>query len=143
MRRARADEGPAIAEVWLAARRAAPIPPAVHGDDEVRVWISDLLLPSCEVWVAVAGDEVVGMMALDGEWVEQLYVLPEHQRRGHGRRLLERAMSERVALTLWTFTSNVAAQRFYEANEFTPTGLPSNDNEEHALAIRYRWERSS
>ena len=143
IRRARADDGPAIANVWLDARRAAAIPPAAHGEDEVRAWISGVLPARCEVWVATDRDEVVGMMALDGEWVEQLYVSPEHQRRGYGRRLLEQAMADRGRLTLWTFESNVEAQRFYEAHGFVRLGVASDDNEEHAPAIRYRWERSS
>lgn len=109
----------------------------------MRAWVSDVLLPSCEVWVATDGDAVVGMMALDGEWVEQLYVSPEHQRRRHGSRLLDRAMSERTSLMLWTFETNVDAQRFYEARGFARTGLPSADNEERAPAIRYRWQRPS
>jgi len=59
------------------------------------------------------------MMALEDEWVEQLYIDPEHQRRGHGARLLEVAQATRPALALWTFESNLGAQGFYEAHGFT------------------------
>ena len=71
VRRARRDEAVAIADVWLRSRRASPIPPAAHTDSEVHDWVAGLLLPSSEVWVATAGSEVVGMMAIDNEWVEQ------------------------------------------------------------------------
>ena len=139
MRRAEPDDGPAIAEVWLRSRLAAEVPPPAHNDDEVRGWVREVLLPSCEVWVAVEGDEIVGMMALDGEWVEQLYIDPDHQRRGLGARLLGVAQAARDSLALWTFESNLAAQRFYEAHGFTRSGLPSADNEERAPAVCYRW----
>jgi GNAT superfamily N-acetyltransferase len=89
--------------------------------------------------VATADSEVVGMMALDDEWVRQLYVAPGHQRQGHGARLLAVAQSTRHSLALWTFASNLAAQRFYEAHGFKQSGSSSVDNEERAPAICYRW----
>ena len=143
IRRARADEAAAIAELWLRSRRAAEIPPAVHTDDEVREWVAEVLLPQSEVWVALDGTDLAGVMALDEEWVEQLYVSPEHQRRGHGSRLLDLAKQQLGSLALWTFVSNVAAQRFYEAHGFVKSGALSDDNEEHAPAILYRWNRSA
>lgn len=69
----------------------------IHDDEEVRGWVRDLLLPLCEVWVAAENGELAGMIALDGERVEQLYVSPDRQRRGHGSRLLEVAMTTRRA----------------------------------------------
>jgi ribosomal protein S18 acetylase RimI-like enzyme len=140
VRRADASEADLIAELLLSSRRASEIPPSVHSDDEVRAWVSELLVPACEVWVATTDGEVVGMMALDDEWVEQLYIAPGHQRRGHGARLLDLAQSTRRSLALWTFESNLAAQRFYEAHGFTRSGSPSADNEERAPAICYRWQ---
>ena len=101
--------------------------------------VKDVLIPSCEVWVATDGGDVAGLMALAGDWVEQLYVAPEYQRRGHGARLVALAQANRTALALWTFERNVAARRFYEAHGFTRFGESSTDNEECAPAIRFRW----
>jgi ribosomal protein S18 acetylase RimI-like enzyme len=143
VRRAAPDEALAIADVWLRSRRASTIPPPAHSDDEVRAWVEGMLLPSSEVWVATQNDEVVGMMALDNEWLEQLYVAPGHQRQGHGQRLLAVAQSARDSLALWTFESNLGAQRFYETHGFKRSGSLSFDNEEHAAAICYRWARRS
>jgi GNAT superfamily N-acetyltransferase len=140
VRRADPSEALVIAELWLRSRRASHIPPPVHTDDDVRAWVSEVLVPSCEVWVSTSDSEVVGMMALDDEWVEQLYIAPEHHRQGHGARLLAVAQTTRHALALWTFESNRSAQRFYEAHGFTRSGSPSADNEEGAAAICYRWQ---
>lgn len=142
LRRARPDDGPEIAEVWLRSRRAAEIPASVHSDDDVRRWVSDILLARCDVWVALAAGRPVGLMALLGEELGQLYVAPEHQRHGHGTRLLQLAQTRQDSLTLWTFVSNVLAQRFYEAHGFIRSGPVSAENEEQAPAIRYRWQRT-
>lgn len=139
-RRASIDEADAIADVWLRSRHAsAEIPPPVHTDPDVRGWIRDILLASAEVWVAIEGTEIAGMMALHEEWIEQLYVAPEHQGAGHGTRLLRLAQSSRDELSLWTFEANLAARRFYEGRGFRQSGPPSSDNEEQAPAILYRW----
>lgn len=142
VRRARPDEAVALAGLWLESRKAAPIPPTVHSDADVCDWIAEVLLRSCEVWVATDDGEPVAMMALSDGWVEQLYVSPSHQGQGHGTRLLERAQYTQDALALWTFESNLPAQRFYEARGFNSSGPASEDNEEHAPALLYRWKRS-
>jgi ribosomal protein S18 acetylase RimI-like enzyme len=139
IRRALSGDADAVAGVWLRSRQSAAIPPAIHTDAEVRAWVTDVLIPSSEVWVATDGGEVVGLIALAGDWVEQLYIAPEHQRRGQGARLLALAKANRSELALWTFESNVAAQRFYEAHGFTRIGEVSTDNEELAPAICFRW----
>lgn len=141
VRHASEEDAASIAEVWLRSRHAAAdIPPPVHSDDEVRAWVSGLLLPTHEVWVATEG-AVVGMLALDHGWIAQLYVSPDHQRRGHGERLLRVAQSEHDELALWTFESNLVARRFYESHGFTQSGAPSSDNEEGVPAVCYRWRR--
>ncbi|MDE3131484.1 MAG: GNAT family N-acetyltransferase [Acidobacteriota bacterium] len=148
LRRAAHDEAPAIAELWLQSRRAAPgIPPSAHSEQEVRAWFEEVLMPTREVWVATAPragyeePELVGMMALHDEWVEQLYIALDHQHRGHGTRLLTVAQASRESLSLWAFEANLPARRFYEARGFVPVGEPSSDNEERTPAIRYHWTR--
>jgi GNAT superfamily N-acetyltransferase len=144
IRRALADEGEQIAELWLRCRRSAvpQIPPTVHDDSDVRRWFREVVLPHREVWLACPDDdqELLGVLVLDGEWVEQLYVAPEHVSRGIGSRLLDVAKAARPdGLQLWTFQSNVGAQRFYERHGFVPVARTDGDNEEGAPDIRYTW----
>jgi GNAT superfamily N-acetyltransferase len=142
VRRAHPGEAAAVAELWLRARRsAAGIPPAVHSDAEVRDWVRDIVLPTQEVWVVGGQPEPMAMMVLDGEWIEQLYVAPEHLRRGLGSQLVKLAQSTRESLALWTFQANASARAFYEAHGFRVCGKPSRENEEGALALCFRWGR--
>ncbi len=141
VRRARHGEAAGVAKLYIEGRRAAPIPPMVHPDPDVGAWIAETLMTSCEVWLATNGREPVAVIALSDGWVEQLYVSPSHQGQGHGSRLLELAQSRQNALALWTFVTNLPARRFYEARGFARSGPPSDDNEEHAPALLYRWSR--
>jgi GNAT superfamily N-acetyltransferase len=141
IRRALPDEDAAVADLWLRSRKAAgpAIPPSVHTDAEVRSWLRDVVLPSQEVWVIGSADAPQAMMVLSGDWIEQLYVAPGHQRRGHGSRLVTFAQSRHAELNLHAFTANHNARAFYEKHGFSPTGPPSSDNEEGAPALCYRW----
>ncbi|MEL7206901.1 MAG: hypothetical protein AAGK32_01475, partial [Actinomycetota bacterium] len=61
-------------------RAAVPaIPPSVHPEDEVRDWFRRHVMATMDVWVAVSGSSVVGVLVLTEGWIEQLYVLPGWQ----------------------------------------------------------------
>jgi GNAT superfamily N-acetyltransferase len=134
----------AIADVWLSSRQDAlgQIPAPVHSDDEVRRWIRFRLIAKLECWVAEAPDrELVGLLALEDGWVDQLYVRNRLQARGVGSALLEQAKRLRPdGLQLWTFASNLAARHFYEQRGFTATEQTDGaDNEERAPDVHYVW----
>jgi GNAT superfamily N-acetyltransferase len=142
MRHARANEVGDVAYVWLRARAAAipAIPAPVHSDEEVRSWFERVVLPDREVWVAAVDGAIVGVLVLDGEWLDQLYVEPGWSGRGVGSELLAVAKRQRPAgLRLWTFEANVRARRFYERHGFVATGSTDGDNEEGAPDVRYEW----
>jgi GNAT superfamily N-acetyltransferase len=138
-----ADARPA-ADLWLRARKAAVgvIPAPVHGDDDVRAWFASHVVCDTELWVAEErGDTLVGIVVLDGPWLDQLYVEPTMTGRGIGVGLVKVAQRQRPAgLRLWTFAANTRAQRFYERHGFVETHRTSgSDNEEGAPDILYVW----
>ena len=96
------------------------IPAPMHSDDDVRNWFAGHVVPDTELWVAIdhAGG-LVGILVLDGDWIDQLYVEPSMTGQGIGSQLLALARRQRPhGLRLWTFVSNVRAQRFYERHGF-------------------------
>ena len=98
-----------------------------------------------ECWVAEAPDRgIVGLLVLDDDWVDQLYVLPSWQGQGVGSALLEHAKRLRPdGLQLWTFASNLAAGRFYQRHGFVAVEQTDGEhNEERAPDVRYVWAPS-
>src|SRR5271157_3084249 len=93
IRRTIPAESDSLAELWLRSRRASrTIPPTVHSDEEVHRWFEEVVLPNCEVWLATDSGEAIGLMVLDEEWIDQLYVDSTETGRGIGGTLLEHAM---------------------------------------------------
>jgi GNAT superfamily N-acetyltransferase len=133
----------AVSTLYLRARKSAVpvIPMTVHTDDEVRRWIARRVVPHTDLWVAEGDDgALVGLLVLDDGWVDQLYVEPRLTGRGIGGQLIDLAKRERPSgLRLWTFESNLGAQRFYERQGFRATDRTEGDNEEGAPDILYVW----
>lgn len=89
IRRATTSDAAASADVYLRSFAAA-LPTVVRprSDDEVRAYIRDVVVPSHETWVAVAEEQVVGLMVLDGDLLSQLYLDPGWRGRGIGDRFV-------------------------------------------------------
>jgi GNAT superfamily N-acetyltransferase len=112
VRRGELADASVAADLWLRARRAAvaAIPPPTHTDDEVRSWFSTHVARELELWVAESEHGgLLGILVLDGEWIDQLYVDPANTGCGIGLLLLDVAKRERPnGVQLWTFVSNRA-----------------------------------
>lgn len=131
-----------MAGVWLRSFAAAlPTVRRAHGDDEVRSWFAQVIVPQRESWVAVAGGSVVGLLVLDGAELEQLYLEPSWRGRGLGDRFADLAKRRRPGgLDLWTFQVNAPARRFYERHGFVEVERTDGwHNEEREPDIRYAW----
>ena len=144
LRRGIDNDAEAVAELYLRARTAAvpAIPMIVRTNDETRIWIARRVIPHTELWVAVRDEgALVGMLALNNEWVDQLYAEPALTGQGIGGELIALAKRERpTGLWLWTFESNVRAQRFYGRHGFSARDRTAGDNEEGAPAVLYVWD---
>jgi GNAT superfamily N-acetyltransferase/chorismate mutase len=134
---------PALAEVHLAAHRAAgaAFPPGVHSDDEVRAWVAGWDLASYDVWLATRGDAVAGYTRSTPTWLDDLYVHPDHQGAGVGTALFETVTTLLPqGFCLWVFESNEPARAFYRGRgcvELERTD--GSGNEERAPDIRVAW----
>jgi GNAT superfamily N-acetyltransferase len=129
-KKADADE---IAQVMRAALSAFDWMPMLHTPEEDRSFISGHVLLHQRVHVAVARDEIVGFIAVQGEWVEQLYLKPGWTGRGVGSRLLEAATAAMPVVKLHCFQKNGGARRFYERHGFTAEAFGNGSGNEEKL----------
>ena len=145
IRRVSLVEADDAARVLIAARHAAvpAIPPPVHTDDETLAWFRDHVMATNDVWAACVESSILAVMVLSEGWIEQLHVSPDNTNQGLGSALIDHAKSEATgSLDLWTFASNVGAQRFYQRHGFVEVDRTAGDNEEGQPDIRYRWSAS-
>ena len=111
----------------------------LHTPEEDRGFVREHLFQACELWGAF-DPELVGFIAFQPGWVDQLYVLPGHQGRGVGAALLAPARAANAELRLWTFKRNHGARRFYESQGFVAIDeTDGSANEEREPDVLYRW----
>ena len=86
-------------------------------------------------------EEIVALLLLEPGWIDQLYLRPEYIRQGIGSSLVDFAKSRFPdGLQLWTFQSNLPAQKFYEKHDFVSVELTDGQtNQEKSPDIRYLW----
>ena len=143
IRPGRRADARAAADLYLRARAAAlsagSIPPGIHDDDDVRGYFAAHIVEDCELWLAEEDGVLAGILVLDGDMIDQLYVEPGRTGRGIGSALLAVAKRERPeGLRLWTFQSNAGAQRFYERHGFVAVRrTDGRSNEERAPDVLY------
>ena len=142
LRRATVDDADEVAALYVRARRAAvpAIPPPVHSDESIARFVRTKLIPERETWVATDGAAIIGLLTLDGDDIDQLYLAPERTGQGIGSELVTLAKRERPAgLELWAFQSNDRAIAFYERHGFVAEAWTDGDNEEGEPDVRMRW----
>ncbi len=92
------------------------------------------------IWLAVEGGETVGFIALQGSYIDRLYVHPNGQRAGVGTALLDKAKAlSPEGLTLHTHQQNISGCAFYERHGFVPGDYGISAPPESAPDVLYRW----
>lgn len=141
LRPAGAEDAEQVAELYLATRRAAvpAMPPLVHPPGSVHAHLATAVRDK-EVWVAEA-DDVVGFATLAGDWLDALYVGPDHQGFGIGTALLELVKAQRPrGFSLWVFAGNAPARGFYHRHGLVELEhTDGSGNEERSPDVRMAW----
>jgi ribosomal protein S18 acetylase RimI-like enzyme len=137
----RPDDLDGISRVhWRACRIAYRFMSWSYTEDEVRRWYAGKL----EGWdwgqvACDAGGGVVAFIATIGAHVDQLYVDPDHQRRGLGRALLAAALARGLRpATLHVLAENRPARRLYEACGFREAASWPDEEQNGVLMLLYR-----
>ncbi|SFC85137.1 GNAT family N-acetyltransferase [Tropicimonas isoalkanivorans] len=85
---------------------------------EQRRLIAEEYLPKAEAWVACLDGEPIGFISLLGRVIGGIFIAPDQQGRGVGRRLIAHALDRKGDLSLEVYTENERAVRFYRALGF-------------------------
>ena len=68
-------------------------------------------------------DEPIGIVSVKDNLIEDLYVIPDKQKMGYGKKLLQFAVDQCTGIpTLWILENNTAAKRLYHKMGFHETG---------------------
>lgn len=76
--------------------------------------MKNVYLPACETYVYEDEQGIRGFLSLQGNTLAALFVSPEYQGQGIGRKLVERAKDLRGHLELCVYKDNHKSVRFYE-----------------------------
>lgn len=100
------------------------------------------VLKDNRVWVVEVDHQPVAFMAMNKDFVDQLYIHPDYWRRGIGKALLNFAR-EQSSHHLWLYTLqvNVNARAFYEKNGFLAEKFGVSQPPESEPDVEYHWRR--
>jgi GNAT superfamily N-acetyltransferase len=107
---------------------------------EDQDYFRDQILKKNKVWVVEFARRPVAFLAMENDFIDQLYIHPDHQRRGIGKALLDFAR-ERSPEHLWLYTLqiNVNARAFYEKNGFVAEKFGVSPPPENEPDVEYHW----
>jgi putative acetyltransferase len=130
IRRAILTDQRVLLDVWLRSVRATHTFVSEEDIQSMTPQVRDYLASSApEFWV-LSDDfgAVMGFMGMSGSKMESLFLAPEFQRRGAGRRLVRHAQALHGELTVDVNEQNTAARGFYEACGFVVEGRSELDD---------------
>jgi ribosomal protein S18 acetylase RimI-like enzyme len=146
IREYRADDFDAVTILWRIAREKS-LPDFQrqkgHFFYEDQDYFRDHILMHNEVWVVEADHRPVAFMAMNNDFIDQLYIHPGYQRRGIGKALLDFARGQSPEhIWLYTLQVNVNARAFYEKNGFLAEKFGVSPPPESEPDVEYHWRKS-
>ncbi|GHC78054.1 GNAT family N-acetyltransferase [Limoniibacter endophyticus] len=118
-----------LSDIWLDASLAAHPFIGELRLLEQRQLIEEKYLPNSETWVACIGREPVGFISLIDTFIGGIFVAPDHQEEGIGRRLISYAFDLKGELSLEVYTLNYRAVQFYTTLGFQEVSRRATDDE--------------
>lgn len=130
-----------VLQLWRATSAATYDFLAVpHTEAEDRGYFTSVIAVQNQLWVAAEDGQILGFLAINGSYVDRLYVHPDQQRKGVGRALLNHAkMLSPDGLELATHVKNVNACAFYEEQGFVAVRYGVSPPPESEPDVEYHW----
>ena len=109
---------------------------------EDRDYFQNHVLIENQIWVVEVDHHPVAFMAMNDDFVDQLYIDPGYWRRGIGNALLNVAREQSPEhVWLYTLQVNGNARAFYEKNGFVAEKFGVSQPPESAPDVEYHWRR--
>jgi putative acetyltransferase len=146
IRRAEPTDCEVLLDVWLRSVRATHSFVSEEDIQSMIPQVRDYLASSApDFWVVCDGSgAVMGFMGMSGSKMGSLFLAPEFQRLGAGRRLVRHAQTLYGELTVDVNEQNVAARGFYEACGFVVVGRSDQDEQGRPYPLlQMRWPAPS
>ena len=146
IREYRADDFDAVTILWRVSREKS-LPDFQlekgHFFYEDRAYFRSHVLKENQIWVVPVDDHPVGFMAMNQDFVDQLYIHPNYWRQGIGNTLLNFARAQSPEhVWLYTLQVNVNARAFYEKNGFVAEKFGISPPPESEPDVEYHWRKS-
>lgn len=132
-----------LAEIWhqagLDEYTYLPSFQALDGEQALQVF-RDVIVSHCRIWLETKDETIRGFIALNGSYIDRLYVDPKQQRLGVGGALMNHAKSMfESGLELHTHQQNSRARAFYEKHDFVATKYGISPAPECVPDVEYHW----
>jgi len=142
----RAEDFDAVTILWRVAREKS-LPEIQNAKGhffyEDQNYFRDHILKENQVFVVECDRRPVAFMAMNAEFIDQLYVHPDHQNQGIGKTLLDYARTfSPEHVWLYTLQINVNARAFYEKNGFIAEKFGISPPPESEPDVEYHWRKS-
>ncbi len=139
----RAEDEADTAAVWhRAGLLAYPYLPQFQEltPETARFVFHSFIAPKNQLWVAEPAGQILGYMAINGSFIDRLYIDPPFQRQGWGTRFLRFAMQlSPGGLELFTHQENHSARALYERHGFVAVRFGLSPPPESAPDVEYHW----
>ena len=107
---------------------------------DLTSYFCEHIAPKHDIWLAESDAKIVGLLAMQGSYLNLFYVHPTAQRAGVGEALLAKARElSPQAIELHTHQQNVSACAFYEKHGFRAARFGTSGPPESSPDVEYHW----
>lgn len=132
-----------VTRLWFEAEKVA-MPKLMermgHTLEDAREYFTRVVVAENQIWVYERDGVPLGFLAIQGDFIDRLYVDPAWHRQGIGQVLLMKAR-QLLPKHMWLYThaENKMARAFYEKNGFVAEKFGVSPEPESEPDVEYHW----